>query len=240
MQTAHVRALALAFSLFTLPTHAVIIADSVNEFSSTQGTHNWFYGFYNQTADASPGYSAADFILFDTFDGQAWRASDAQVGANNNDFLQTNPIGGHPSGLGPQPQNAVIWAMRRYVSEAAGPIDILFDLRKVNVTNPRGNGISGRIFVDGVQIYNEVVFNTDDLAQVQLLTVDVALGSTIDFAIDPTGSGNADGSGVSSARADGSRLSAVIREAVALPIPSSLALLGLGLGLIGMRTHRAS
>ena len=228
--------LALVTLFFAGYSHAAVIANSIGEFSATQGSDNWHYGFYNLTADASPGYQTAEFVAFDTFSAGAWRASAAQVGAGNNEFLQTNDIGGHPNGLGPDAQDANVWAMRRYVSEVAGLIDILFDLRKFNTGNPRGNGITGRIFVDGVEVYTEVVGNADGVANVQLLNAIVAVGSVIDFAIDPTGTGDADGSGIASARADGTHFSAVIREH-AIPVPGTLVLLTLGIGLVLRRSR---
>ena len=144
---------------------AVTITDSISAFSNTQGQDGWFYGFSNQTVGGG-------FQLFDTFnvvDGR-WEASDAQVGANNNDFLNVNSLGGHPTGLGPIPQDAIIWAVRRYMSPVSGFVDIAFDLRKANIVNPLGGGITGRIFVDGTEVLTQFVANIDGAGVQQTIT----------------------------------------------------------------------
>ena len=228
----------LALVLISLVPHAraAVFADSGSEFSGTQGAHSWRYGFYNRSADATLGYQVADFTEFDTFDVDRWVASATQVGDNNNQFLRTDAIGGHPNGSGPSPQNATIWAMRRYTSEIAGVVDIAFDLRKINVGNAGGNGVTGHIFVDGVEVYTEVVDNLDNLPAVQLVSVLVALGSQVDFAIDPSGTGAVGSDSIRSARADGSRFSAQIRTH-GVPEAGTVGLLSMGLTMLGL-CHR--
>src|SRR5439155_23319762 len=59
------------------------VADSAAEFSGTQGEKNWYYGYYNKTADTVvTGYQVNDFTLFPNspgphgpnnfWDGAAW------------------------------------------------------------------------------------------------------------------------------------------------------------------------
>ena len=215
---------------------AVTITDSISAFSNTQGQGGWSYGFSNQTLGAG-------FQQFDTFNlvANRWEASDVQVGGNNNDFLNLNALGGHPTGLGPFPQDAIIWTVRRYMSSMNGFVDIAFDLRKANIVNPAGGGITGRIFVDGAEVFTQFIANTDGIGVQQTITQSVAIGSTIDFVIDPTGIIPTSGSdGQFSARADGAIFSSTISTSTgppnAIPEPSTFLLLGTGFaGLIGWR-----
>jgi hypothetical protein len=229
----------LAVLIFTSqPVSAAVIANSIGEFSGVQGQDNWFYGFYNQgTVGGLPhGYTAGSFAQFDTF-STTWTSSDAQVGANNNDFLNLNANGGHPNGLD-LGQDRLIWAVRRYVSEVSGLIDITFDLRKINVENPLGGGITGRIFIDGVEVDTRFIQNRDGAGVQATITRNVAVGSFIDFAIDPTSNNPPAGESAFSARADGSHFSAVISSPAAVPEPTSCVLFAAGLLLLARTSVR--
>jgi len=63
----------------------VVVADSVADwsFSGAQGERNWFYGYYNKTADPVPGYQTTNFIPFLRNDGPAERGK----------FLDGHPMG---------------------------------------------------------------------------------------------------------------------------------------------------
>jgi len=215
---------------------AAVIADSVAEYSGTQGLNSWYYGYYNQSADADGTYQTANFAQFDAYNANIWRRAVDGAGY----YLSLNPLGGHPSGIGPAPQTQVIWSMRRYVSEVAGPINIAFDLYKENTQEPNGGGITGHIFLNGAEIFSQFIANLDGVGVHGLLNRMVNAGDVIDFAIDPTGVPGASGDNYQSARADGSVFSAVVGEGfAAVPSPSTMALLPLGLLLIGAVRGRA-
>lgn len=225
-------ALALALAA-SLPLQAAPVADSIAEFSSTQGLDGWSYGYFNHTANGA--YSAAAFTEFAVFDGgeSRWKASAAQVGANNNVYLSIDMLGGHPNGIGPDSQDASIWAVRRYTSEVAGTVRVDFDLRKINVSNTNAGGITGHIFVDGLEVLSQFIGNADGVGVQDSLYLDVGVGTLIDFAIDPLGLATSS-DGRESARADGSHFSAVIEpDTRPLPLPgTALLLLLAGCGLL--------
>jgi len=220
------------------PAQAALVADSVLDYSAVQGAGGWSYGYFNHTALGT--YSSAGFTAFALYDAgdERWHASAAQVGAQNNVYLSTNRFGGHPNGLGPDSQDANIWAMRRWVSDVDGPVRLSFDLRKIN-TNPAAGGVTGHIFVDGVEVFSSFIATTDDAGIQSFLMLDVGVGTLIDFAIDPTGvvvPGRADH--VESARADGTHFSANI-VTVEVPEPASLGLVLAGLcGFCAVRGAR--
>ena len=215
-----------------------MIASSIGEFSGVQGQDNWFYGVYDRGGSGAlpHGYATGSFTQFDTF-STTWTSSDAQVGANNNDFLNLNSVGGHPNGLD-LGQDRLIWAVRRYVSEVSGLIDITFDLRKLNVDNTLGRGSTGRIFVDGVEVFTQFIGNADGIGVQATITRNVAVGSLIDFAIDPTSSNPPGTQSPFSARADGSHFSAVISSPAAVPEPTSYMLFCAGLLLLTRTSSR--
>ena len=240
-------AITVALTAWMTPAYGAVIADSITEFSSTQGQDNWFYGFFNE--GATPGstpFSTGAFTQFDDFNAIStrWEADPTQVGNStfNAQFLSINQQGGHPTGIGPSGQNTIIWAVRRYVSEVSGPVDIAFDLRKNNTSEPRGGGITGRIFVDGVEVFTQFIQNNDGSGVQDVFTRNVDVGTVIDFVIDPTGV--SPGPPITndsdfSARADGSIFSSIIETASPnpSPVPEPSTVLLCGLGFVGV-IHR--
>jgi len=234
LRTAYGLVSALVLVGSTLPDargNGVVLADSVTEFSLTQGQDAWFYGIYDQTTHG-PVYLPDQFRPFDVADGSAntWKASETLVpspdpdGRDNRVFLNLNAEGGHPTGIDIDGQNRIVWAVRRYVSEIAGTLAVRFDARKINIANPNGGGITARIFVDGTPLLSQYIANMDGLGVQGTLNVPVSVGSRIDFAIDPLGVVSPR-DGVYSPRADGSHFSAVITE---VPESTGMTLSGLG------------
>ncbi len=211
------------------PAWSAPVANSALEFSGVQGQDAWTYGFFNLTAKGS-AYTPADFVRFDTFNNVAnlWQASAGQVGSQNNEFLSINQVGGHPTGITPDLQDSIIWAIRRYTSEVSGPILIDFDLHKQNINF--SGGVTGHILIDGVEVFNARIFGTDGIGQQGSILRTVSVGSVIDFAIDPVGFATIRDI-AESTRSDGSVFSSVISTA-AVPEPGSAAVVGLGLVLL--------
>lgn len=235
---AFVRCAATLILATSLPLQAAPVADSIAEFSAVQGQDSWSYGYFDHTANGP--YSAAAFVGFALFDlvETRWKASDAQVGANNNVYLSVDALGGHPNGIGPDNQDAAIWAVRRYASEVAGTVRVDFDLRKINISNTNAGGITGHIFVDGLEVFSQFIGNADGVGVQDSLYIDVGVGTLIDFAIDPLGL-ETSRDGIESARADGSQFSAVIEpDTRPLPAPGTVLLLMGSGGLLLLRRPR--
>ena len=105
------------------------IADSVAEFSGTQGVNNWFYGYWNKGADSDGIYADGEFIAFPNaagpfsagnfWDGAAWSWFNG-----NPPFTQLTAEGGSPSANDGTPGAPDHAAIRRYVSEVNGPVTI--------------------------------------------------------------------------------------------------------------------
>jgi hypothetical protein len=166
---------------------AAIVADSVNEFSGTQGHNNWYYGYYDRTNDPNGIYDpASDFQLMTEFQNIStyfgswiWSVNWANWGPGGY-WTSLGALGGHPNGTN---QNwgrlpAVQWPIRRWVSEVAGTITISGTFKGLDCGN-----ITGYIIVDGVQVWSQNISCTAGVNY----TVDAAVqvGSTVDFAITP-------------------------------------------------------
>ena len=105
------------------------LADSVADFSGTQGLNNWSYGYWDKKNDANGVYAATEFIPFPN-DGGGFGAGNFWTGTNwlwfsgDPPFTQLTSTGGRPAGADGNPALDTQWAVRRYVSEAEGSITI--------------------------------------------------------------------------------------------------------------------
>ena len=119
------------------------LADSVEDFSGTQGARGWSYGSYNKTADANGTYNAAtDFNNTNsnlTFSGGAW-----SLGPGDPPWTAIGPADLRPNS-GPEH-----WAIRRYTSAYAGRVRIAGIL---GIFQECGGGTRARIYVDGAQVF---------------------------------------------------------------------------------------
>jgi hypothetical protein len=190
--------------------HGGRLAQSVVEFSGTQGSGGWRYGLL-QDADADadadagqpPAYGLAAFQEFDVFnqDAGTWRASDALVGSQNTRFLSLNAAGGHPCGLGPSGQDRIIWPTRRYTT-AEPSVSVAYQFESRNSFEPKGRGFTARVFVDGGAASSFLVRDAFDTVRVPPLVI-LGAGTVIDFAVDPLGVEPFGADSPHSARSDG-------------------------------------
>jgi len=164
-----------------------VLADSVVDFSGTQGHNGWYYGYYDQRADVEEDngiYDAEDFIAFDdsTWIGQVWDLVDNSV-TGVGPWVALSCQGGHPSGNA-KGDPSVHWAVRRWESTITGDVKIECFYHR---TAAAGDGTVGRVFLNGTQLASRFSLAT---AHRFTVTASVAVGDTLDFAIDADGPGN--------------------------------------------------
>lgn len=199
----------------------VLLADSAAEFSNVQGQDSWLYGYY------SGPFTPDNFQQMSEYDAarERWQVD----GTHPFPFYWTmlDRQGGHPNGLttsgGIQP--AEHWAVRRYVSEAAGPVTIA---GVVGDIDPRigGQGLIARIFVDGLEVYTRNLANAESHVPYQVEAA-VVVGSFVDFAVDPKNSND---------WADRFQFTAVVTT---VPEPASAALLAAVLAPVATGRRRS-
>lgn len=205
---------------------AAIIADSVADYATVQGQDGWFYGYYD--GDGGDPFNAGDFEQMTYGEvnfkpGTFWWA--VQNGAGGF-WTLLDEVGGHPNALleASDRQRVTHWAVRRYVSEAAGPVRFTGTLADRDTNAGIGDGVTGRIFVDGVEVYSQAIAAGDDTGVTYDFTVPVNLGSIIDFAIDAN----------ENDAADAATFTAVLEV---VPEPGTLALVGLAGLFMAKRRH---
>lgn len=183
-----------------------LVADSISEFSGTQGQNSWYYGYQSGDIDS---YSLNSFNQFDTYTGTIWQQS-PHSGAP---WTQLWADGGHPNGT----NNSSQLAIRRWVSETNGSITISGTF--ADQDQGSGNGVSGGIYVDGTQVWFGSIQDGGSTAFSFSRTV--TAGSKVDFVLDANGFDHQ----------DSTRFSAQITTAV--PEPETYAMFLAGLGLMG-------
>lgn len=176
------------------------VANSILDWSATgtQGENSWRYGYYNRTADPDGFYQTSNFEIFAepdwTFTSEGWDW------ANGNPpwtFVGESPV--HPTGNNNGQEH---WAIRRWTSDVDATVNLVWSVAKVGTF---GNGITGKVLLNGVEVDSVVISGTNETGVERSLTLELATGDLLDFAVTPKGL-----DGVSSDIADGTNLTAVI------------------------------
>ncbi|MDB2327250.1 hypothetical protein N9V94_01675 [bacterium] len=180
---------------------AGLIAESVSEFSGTQGENGWFNGFRNlgdAPEEASVDYDPeADFIAFDEADGWTWSGTAWDWADGNVPWTTINATGGHPNGTNNGNEE---WAIRRWVADEltdSTPLGIVYHL---HATNTNGTGTSVQLHINGEHKDTLTVAGNDAEGETRTFYANVNPGDFIDLGLTPVGldddpSDGSDGSG---------------------------------------------
>lgn len=155
-------AAAIALALSTGAMAGTSTFNSAAEFSDTQGTGGWTYGYYAVPDDAS---SFTPFAFFDAASNPQWWEQVQTQGP----WTLLWDTGGHPD-IG-------LWAVRRWTSAVEGTLDFGIQYQQESAAGATGV----HVLVDGVRIYDAYVSTT---LGTQSFSRAVGVGSTVDFAID--------------------------------------------------------
>ena len=158
------------------PDTPIVLADSAADFSGVQGQDNWSYGTWTQNFDSDGIYAVTEFgaINSDRFfdaENNRWDL------ASNNSSAQITETGGHPSSA--NVGFFTHWVLRRWASETEGEVTISGNLGNADAA---GDGTIGRIFVNGEEVYQQLVNGSQTDYSI---TLDLQIGDLVDFAIDP-------------------------------------------------------
>ena len=174
---------------------AEIVADSVRDFSGTQGRNGWTYGYWDESGDADGNYDQRrDFRRFANFGidpinrlaghdrfttGDLWYLEDGRF------YTSLWAEGGHPHGaldLGTYAK-ANQWTVRRWVSTVSGRVEIRGHAGKVMPWGKNWSGsVSFLVVVDGNRVLEA---EADDGGRDYSVSASVNVGTPVDFLIGP-------------------------------------------------------
>ncbi|MCC6619894.1 MAG: CotH kinase family protein [Deltaproteobacteria bacterium] len=160
------------------------LADSVADWSTsgTQGERGWTQGYWNRTTDADKIYAAAELV---PFPASYWTGSAWDWPSGNPPWTLVGRTSSHPNG---ESNGGEHWAVRRWRAPVAGTLVVAWTIAK---SNDNGGGVTGHLFVDGVERDVMAIAGSNEGGVERVLTIEVAEGSLVDLAHDPTGpSGN--------------------------------------------------
>lgn len=164
---------------------AEVIANSIDDFSGTQGQNGWYHGYRNVTVDAKGiNYDpSADFLAFDSsmFDGTRWDLDSG--GAAPWTELLAEAL--HPNGDNNAEEH---WVIRRYIpSELAAntPVAITWNVRKQNLGG--GNGVTGALHINGVRVQSATIAFNDATGVTSTYYLIAKPTDNLDLILSPVG-----------------------------------------------------
>lgn len=145
---------------------ATMIADSITDFSTTQGQNGWYYGYDNGNG-------------FHPYLPSPNQPPNSQLQPTGTPNLLT-PWGSFTATGGYfNEQTSGNWAVRRWTSDFNGTINI-----SAKLGNQAESGFKAKILVDGVNLLSESSSNGDENSHYNY-NANVKVGSVVDFALLP-------------------------------------------------------
>jgi hypothetical protein len=159
-----------------------LLADSVADFSFTQGEHGWWYAYDSGTFESFTLMTRQGLVSAyvppskDVWKG--WVSDTAR-------WTQIFQLGAHPNGtISSMPTNSVLQrAVRRWVSTYAGEVTISGEIAKIDLVG--SNGVDAFIYVDGEEVYKTPIAGDDGGGRIYEFRQMLKLDSKVDFVLDP-------------------------------------------------------
>lgn len=147
---------------------ATMIADSITDFSTTQGQNGWYYGYDNGNGNGFHPYLPSPN-----------QSPNSQLQPTGTPNLLT-PWGSFTATGGYfNEETSGNWAIRRWTSDFNGTINI-----SAKLGNQVETGFKAKILVDGINLLSESSFNGDESSHYNY-NANVKVGSVVDFALLP-------------------------------------------------------
>jgi hypothetical protein len=158
-----------------------LLADSVADFSLTQGDWGWSYGYDGGSLDSFTLMTRKSVITnYVPPSNDVWDC----WGNDTAHWTQIFQLGAHPNGTDTStPSNAILQrAVRRWTSTFAGEVMVSGEIAKIDLIG--SNGVDAFVYVDGVERYTTFIAGDDAGGRRYVIVATLSLGSTVDFVLD--------------------------------------------------------
>ena len=165
-----------------IPEPPRLLADSVADFSLTQGELGWSYGYDSGSLDTFTLMTRKSVITnYVPASNDVWDC----WGNDTAHWTQLFQLGAHPNGTDTStPSNAILQrAVRRWTSTYAGDVTISGEVAKIDIVD--SNGVDAFVYVDGVQRYTTFIAGDDGGGRAYKFVAALQVGSVVDFVLDP-------------------------------------------------------
>jgi len=159
-----------------------LLADSVADFSLTQGERGWSYGYDSGTLDTFALMTRKSVITnYVPASNDVWDC----WGNDSGHWTQIFQLGAHPNGTDTStPSNEILQrAVRRWTSTFAGDVTISGEVAKIDIVG--SNGIDALVYVDNVLRYSTFIAGDDGGGRAYEFVATLQVGSSVDFVLDP-------------------------------------------------------
>lgn len=170
----------------------LLVASSRDDFSGTQGQNGWSYGYYDGSSNTP--YTNGDFQQLPSYDSsqQIWSVGNLTIS-----YTEVGQVLMHPNGGTAMPSESLQWAVRRWTSGVSGSVTLFGHLYKIDTTTCSScDGVTGHVLTGDASIWSKSIAPDDATGVSFALPINVSVGSTVDFAVSPNTTNNADGSGM--------------------------------------------
>lgn len=164
-----------------------VLADALSEFQEEQGREGWYYGYWNESADADGGYdSDRDFSMMELCrygQERLWQPPGRCGTTRDEPGYKWTRVGDFAL-MHPETRPDTELPIRRWVSDVSGPARVTLTHW---VSGTTGDGTRALLLLDGRQLWRHDIEPGDRKGVEITLDVDLRVGSVLDQVLHPIG-----------------------------------------------------
>ncbi len=158
--------------------HPCVVADSIAEFSMTQGLQGFWYGAWPQGADPDSSFQESDFVELMVCPGESWKPACVDMADPTFRWTLITAELAHAATI-PQLELPV----RRWVSDVSGPVVASLDHHHADPGD--GDGTKAQLLLDGVTLWENEIGPSDAAGKQVELRFTVAEGTRVELLLHP-------------------------------------------------------